>query len=175
MEITYKPAFRSIRLDKKTHSLVKEWAKWRKPPFKKPLLLKRALAVLIYCGAKYYHDHRKDPDLRYPDVLQMRQRFDSHSPFDFITRSRRLNYKLVWMDIKSYLLLKEASEALGLPMKHALPIIVDWGATYYSIKMTSSGAAATDLESRLQDLILARMFPKEWRKAIKMFPPFLRR
>ena len=175
MENTYKTAFKSVWLDKKTHSLVKEWAQWRKPPFKKPLLLKRALAVLIYCGAEYYSDHQKDNDLHYPDVLQMKQRFDNHSPFDLMSKSRRLNYKLIWLDTESYLILKETSGALGLPMKHALPIIVDWGATYYSVKMISSGAAAIDLESRLQDLILRKNFPKAWRNTLDMFPPFLRK
>lgn len=174
MENTYKTAFKSVWLDKKTHSLVKEWAQWRKPPFKKPLLLKRALAVMIYCGAKYYYDHRQNHDLHYPDVLQMRQRFDKRSSFDFTTRSRRLNYKLVWLDNESYFILREVSSALGLPMKHALPIMVDWGAAYYSVKMLNSGAVATNLERRLQDLILAKMFPKEWRSITKMFPPFLR-
>jgi hypothetical protein len=68
---TNKKAYRSIWLDKLTYLLVREWANWRKTPFKKRLLLKRALAVLIYCGAKYFQDHRQDLDLRYPDALQI--------------------------------------------------------------------------------------------------------
>jgi hypothetical protein len=174
MENTYTKSFKSVWLDKNTYLLTKEWARWRKHPFKKPLLLKRALVVLIYCGGRYYHDHRQDPDLHYPDALQMRERFDKRSPFDFITRSRRLNYKLVWLDTESYFILKKTSRALRLPMKHALPIIVDWGAAYYSVKMIGSGAVATDLESKLQELIMARAFPKEWKILVKMFPPFLR-
>ncbi len=112
MENTYKKSFKSVWLDKKTYLLTKEWAKWRKPPFKKPLLLKRALAVMIYCGAKYYYDHRQNHDLHYPDVLQMRQRFDKRSSFDFTTRSRRLNYKLVWLDNESYFILREVSKEI---------------------------------------------------------------
>jgi hypothetical protein len=69
---------------------------------------------------------------------------------------------------------KKTSRALSLPMKHALPIIVAWGAAYYSVKMIGSGAAAPDLERRLQELIMAKAFPKEWKVFTKMFPPFLR-
>jgi hypothetical protein len=173
MENTYQMAFKSVWLDKKTYSLTKEWAKWRKFPFKKPLLIKRALAVLIYCGAEYYADHRQTHDLHYPDVLQMKQRFDNHSPLDFTNKFSKLNYKLIWLDTDSYLTLKETSKALGLPIKHALPIMVDWGIAYYSVKMLGSGAAASKLELKLQRLIFRKNFPKTWRNILEMFPPFL--
>ncbi len=74
MEIANKAAYRSIWVDKLTYSLVKAWAMWKKPPFKKPLLVKRALAVLVYCGGEYYAEHKNDRDFRYPDALQMKQR-----------------------------------------------------------------------------------------------------
>jgi len=175
MENTYNQSFKSVWLDKKTYLLTKEWANWRKLPFKKPLLLKRALAVLIYCGGEYYADHRQDNDLHYPDVLQMKQRFDNHSPFDLTSKFRRLNYKLIWLDTETYLILKGTSSALGLPMKQALPIVVDWGATYYSAKMLGSGAAATKSELKLQHLIFRKNFPKALKNTLEMFPPFLQK
>lgn len=170
---TNKKAYRSLWLDRETYSLVKEWAKWEKRPFKKALKLKRALSVLLYCGVTYYFENREDGDLRYPDVFQMQQRFDKRSPFDFSSKRRRLNYKLIWLDTESYFILKEISRILALPMKQALPIVVDWGFVFYSVKMLSAGAMATKDEDKLQELIFASNFPIQLKETMKMLPPFL--
>ena len=175
MDDEYLMAFRSIWLDKKTYLLLKAWALWRKFPFKKPLGIKRALAVLITCGAEFYNDHRQDPDFRFPDVLAMKQRFDHRSPFEFTSKFRMLNYKLIWLDSDSFLMLKETSRALKLPMKLALPIIIDWGMAYYSAKMLGAGVTATKNELKLQRLIFRKNFPKAVKSTLEMFPPFLQK
>ena len=167
-------AFKSIWLDKNTYLLLKKWANWKKPPFKKRLKLKRALIVLLYCGIRYYLEHRNNADLQFPDVFQMQERQFKKSILDFTSEEKLLNYKNIWLDTRSHSLLKRTASAMTLPMKYALPIIVDWGMVFYSMKMLKTGAPFARIQNKLQQQMMQQMedeyIPKEVRE---MFPPFL--